>query len=263
MAIDMNADLGEILRGFFSRNKSPGEPGTKQNPYTQIIFGGIGVFVVVLIYAVFVYLPKQEELDVSSDKINQIGQLTEEIDRLEAEVALEVETLAKSKAAYADMSKRFLSSGELDKLYRYISRLALTHKVLIAKLEQTDETPVFQADIEVPDIGIDGDLEGALELPPPPGEMMEEDSENSAKAVAYYRLLVQLNASGNFLKWSSFRRDLAKLEKIIIIEQENIKLVKSEKEKGRVEVVIVLAAFRWPLNEKEKYATPEGFEGVQ
>jgi hypothetical protein len=43
------------------------------------------------------------------------------------------------------------------------------------------------------------------------------------------------------------------MDKIIIIESEHIKLVKSEKEKGRVTVSLVLAAFRWPANDNEKY----------
>ncbi len=227
MAIDMNADIGEIFKGLFSKNTATTQADAKVNPYKNIMIGGAGVVGVVLLYLIFIFLPKQDELATKSGQVSQISQLKSEIVSLGQEVLLAKDLLVKRKSRFEQMSKRFLAHGELDKLYRYISRLALTHKIMIAKLEQISDKPVFQL------VSVAG----------PNG------------AVAYYRLTIRLDASGNFLSWSKFRRDLAKMDKIIVIESEHTKLVKSKKEIGRVAVNLVLAAYRWPANDDEKYVT--------
>jgi Tfp pilus assembly protein PilO len=227
MAIDMNADIGEIFKGLFSKNTATTKAHAKVYPYKNIVIGGVSVVGVVLLYLIFIFLPKQDELATKSGQVSQISQLKSEIVSLGQEVLLAKDLLVKRKSRFEQMSKRFLAQGELDKLYRYISRLALTHKIMIAKLEQISDKPVFQL------VSVAG----------PNG------------VVAYYRLTIRLDASGNFLSWSKFRRDLAKMDKIIVIESEHTKLVKSKKEIGRVAVNLVLAAYRWPANDDEKYVT--------
>ena len=260
MAIDMNADIGEILKGLFSKDTLTGKAGAKVNPYKNIMIGGASVVGVVLLYLIFIFLPKQDELATKSGQVNQISQLNSEIVSLGHEVLLAKDLLVKRKSTFEQMSKLFLAQGGLDKLYRYISHLALTHKIMISKLKQISDKPVFQlvSVVDPNEALIDGGEIGGDEAsfePPPP--VMEENDSSTPKAVAFYRLMVQLDVSGNFLSWSKFRRDLAKMDKIIVIESEHIKLVKSEKEQGRVAVNLVLAAYRWPANDDEKYVKEE------
>jgi len=268
MAIDMNADIGEIFKGLFSKNTTSTQADAKVNPYKNIMIGGAGIVGVVLLYLMFIFLPKQDELTIKSGQVSQISQLNLEIVRLGGEVLVAKDLLVKRKSEFEQMSKRFLAQGELDKLYRYISRLALTHKIMIAKLKQISDKPVFQlVSVADPNEGLIDDVGGEMGGDDasfePPLPVMEENDSNTPKAVAFYRLTIQLDASGNFLSWSKFRRDLAKMDKIIIIESEHIKLVKSEKEKGRVTVSLVLAAFRWPANDNEKYVKEDNdSEGI-
>lgn len=257
MAIDMNADIGEILKGLFSRNTEKTVATSKENPYKNIILAGGGVVSVALLYLFIIFLPMQNEMSTKYEQVSQIGQLNFEIARLEQEVLLAKDSLIKRKSEFEQMSKRFLGRGDLGKLYRYISRLALTHKVLIDKLNKISEVPIFQLPPETDqndfdfDMGM-GDSDAEFDAPPPD---MNADDLDAPKAVAYYRLLIQLDVSTNFLAWSRLKRDLAKLDKIIVIESEQIKLIKSKQEKGRVKVSLVLAAYRWPANDIEKYAT--------
>ncbi len=259
MAIDMNADIGEILKGFFSRNTEKTVATSKENPYKNIILAGGGVVSVTLLYLFIIFLPMQNEMSTKYEQVSQIGQLNFEIARLEQEVLLAKDSLIKRKSEFDQMSKRFLGRGELGKLYRYISRLALTHKVLIGKLNKISEVPIFQLPPETDQNDIDfdvdmgmGDSDAEFDAPPPD---MDADDLDAPKAVAYYRLLIQLDVSTNFLAWSKLKRDLAKLDKIIVIESEKIELIKSKQEKGHVKVSLVLAAYRWPANDIEKYAT--------
>ncbi|HIF59026.1 MAG TPA: hypothetical protein EYQ26_05975 [Rhodospirillales bacterium] len=258
MAIDMSADIGEIFKGLFSKNTPKTKADARVNPYKNIMIGSAGVVSVVLLYLIFIFLPKQDELATKSGQISQISQQNSEIVSLRQEVLVAKDLFVKRKSTFDQMSKRFLAKGELDKLYRYISRLALTHKIMIAKLKQISDKPVFQlVSVVDPNEALindgGGEMSGDEESFEPPPPVMEGNDSNTPKAVAFYRLTIQLDSSGDFLNWSKFRRDLAKMGKIIVIESEHIKLVKSEKEKGRVAVSLVLAAFRWPANDNEKY----------
>ena len=104
------------------------------------------------------------------------------------------------------------------------------------------------------------DGSGALEeeaFQEPPmlmGDMSEEGGEKPKK-VAYYELKVEFEISGNYANYTNFRKGLAKLKKIININQEKIIVLESKTKKGEVKVETVLAIYRLPANDSEKYAT--------
>ena len=228
----MSADLGTMLKGLFSKGKSSGGAG-KENPYLKFFIAGGGVALVVVVYLIFVAIPNSSELSEKSTKVSEIGSLTEQINEVEGQQLLAGKELSTAQIEFDQMSKRFFGPQDLDKLYRYISRLALTHKIMVAKLAKLEDKPILQADAVLSDEGEGG----------------------AQKVVAYYRLLVQLDASGDFLGWVAFRRDLTMLDKIIVIEEERITILKDEKTQGRINVKITLAVFRWPENKEEKFVS--------
>jgi len=72
MAIDMNADIGEIFKGLFS-NKGEGSKKTKgnENPYSKVIGAGAGVMlIVVCIYSLFIF-PHRKSLKLKKKKYHR------------------------------------------------------------------------------------------------------------------------------------------------------------------------------------------------
>jgi Tfp pilus assembly protein PilO len=112
--------------------------------------------------------------------------------------------------------------------------LALTNQLMVSKIDKQGEEPVFE--IEQP---------------------QQQEGDSKPKKVAYYEFKVRFEISGNYANYTSFRKGLAQLKKIINIDQEKIIVLQSETKKGEVRVTAVLAIYRLPANESEKYVNSE------
>ena len=66
MAIDMNLDLGALVKGLFSKDQKGGKGKKAQSPYLSSIIIGVVIFLSVIAYVFLVYLPDQKEIQESS-----------------------------------------------------------------------------------------------------------------------------------------------------------------------------------------------------
>ena len=57
MAIDMNVDVGSLVKGLFSKKDSEGGAKSPPSPYAKIILAVVGVILLSGAYVYFVYLP--------------------------------------------------------------------------------------------------------------------------------------------------------------------------------------------------------------
>lgn len=272
-----------------------GGDGKKPNdPFAKVIIAGVVALVVVVVYLFFIYFPAQEENRIKEQKIAQINDLKTCIAELSGNITTATKDLSSAKAQYKKLTNLFHTGRELDDLYRHISMLALTNQLMVSKIKKSGESPVFETgqtlnngdamDISMPPPEFDTneaniensslsacdniqssnqmltDGSGALEeeaFQEPPmlmGGMSEEGGEKPKK-VAYYELKVEFEISGNYANYTNFRKGLAKLKKIININQEKIIVLESKTKKGEVKVETVLAIYRLPANDSEKYAT--------
>ena len=62
MAIDMNVDVGALVKGLFSKKDSKGVDKSPPSPYAKIILAVVSVLLLSGVYVYFVYLPTQEEI---------------------------------------------------------------------------------------------------------------------------------------------------------------------------------------------------------
>jgi Tfp pilus assembly protein PilO len=246
MAIDMNADIGEIFKNLFAKKGADGTKGIPLNPAMKtFIAGGIAV-VFIILYVFFIYFPTEEENRLKQEKISQIQFIQSEINTISDDIIKATKDLSDAQAKYQSLTKLFHTGKELDDLYRHISMLALTNQLMVSKIDKQGEEPVFE--IEQPqqqenEVGLMNDALG--------------ESESKPKKVAYYEFKVRFEISGNYANYTSFRKGLAQLKKIINIDQEKIIVLQSETKKGEVKVTAVLAIYRLPANESEKYVNSE------
>ena len=252
MAIDMNADIGEIFKGLFS-NKGEGSKKTKgnENPYSKVIGAGAGVMLIVVLYIFFIYIPTQEELEIKEEKISQIEIMRIEVDVLSNKIEKAKIELADDKKRYESLTQLFHTDKELEDLYRHISQLSLMNQLMISKLEKAGEMPVFEN--TQPDENQD-DIQNGNYDPAAQGEKKRQK-------VAYYEFKVKFEISGNYSNYTKFRKGMAELKKIININEEQIVVLESETAKGEVKVSATLATYRLPANDDEKYINLE--DGIQ
>jgi len=246
MAIDMNADIGEIFKNLFAKKGADGAKGVPVNPAMKtFIAGGISV-VFIILYVFFIYLPTEEVNRLKQEKISQIQFIQSEINTISDDIVKATKDLSDAQAEYQSLTKLFHTGKELDDLYRHISMLALTNQLMVSKIDKQGEEPVFEIEQPQQQANEDGLTNDAL------GE-----GESIPKKVAYYEFKVRFEISGNYANYTSFRKGLAQLKKIINIDQEKIIVLQSETKKGEVKVTAVLAIYRLPANESEKYVNSE------
>ena len=228
MAIDMNMDIGELIKNLLAKKGSKKE----QNPYTKVIATGVAVFLAIILYVIFVYMPMQEKLEQQQRKISQINNLKNDIAVLSVRITKAEIKLKAAKKDFNSRSKLFHTDKELEDLYRHISMLALRNQLMVLKLEKVGETPVFEVQ------------EGSASK--------KKGGKEEVKKIAYYEFKVRFEISGNYSDYTKFRKGLAELKKFIDIDAEKIIVLESKTKKGEVKVSTTLATYRLPANESEK-----------
>ncbi len=153
-----------------------------------IYFGSIMLFLI--IYYVFIN-PKveaqKERIEIMLQKEQQTQVLKQEINLLKSKIK-------KIQPEYDKKSKLFHSQKEVEGLYQNISNFASMNSLNIVNLNKENPIPVIQGNKKKPD---------------------------------YFRIPVSYEISGNYLGYLKFRRALAKSNKVINFDREEIKVVKS------------------------------------
>ena len=249
MAINMNADVGAMIKGLFSKKASQGEAKAPQNPYVKTLISIVTVLILIASYIYFIYLPTQEELRIKNEKISQVEILRSEITVLSDRIVKAQADLDEAEEEYERRTTLFHTDKELEDLYGHISMLAMKNQLMVTKIEKGVEKPIFEVITSETQSSICGrslsDTENLDDF-----NMQEEAPQ--LKKVAYYEFLVTLEISGNYNNYTNFRNGLAKLKKIININRESIVVLESETRRGDVKVSSSIATYRLPANESEK-----------
>jgi Tfp pilus assembly protein PilO len=249
MAIDMNVDVGEMIKGLFSKKTSQGEVIAPQNPYVKILISIVTVLILIASYIYFIYLPTQEELRINNEKLSQIEILRSEVTVLSDRIVKAKADLEASKIEYERRTTLFHTDQELEDLYGHISMLAVKNQLMVTKIEKGVENPILEVNISENQSSIcDGSLSNTMNA----DDFTMQEESPQLKKVAYYEFLVDLEISGNYKNYTNFRNGLAKLKKIINIMRESIVVLESETRRGDVRVSSSIATYRLPANESEK-----------
>ena len=237
MAIDMNVDVGELIKGLFSKKSNESGGKSQPSPYLKVILMVIVVIVLIAAYVFLYYLPTQKDLKVKNYQISQVENLKMEIVELNSLIEKSKVQLIKAEADYNKLTNLFHTDKELEDLYRHISMLALRNNLMVSKIEKgAEELPIFE---------VDSDQSG-----------FSDELDGEQKKVAYYEFIVDFEISGNFSNYVKFRKGLAELKKIINLKNESIVVLESETSRGEVRVTSSIATYRFPADDSEKYINP-------
>ena len=241
MALDMNVDVGALIKGLFSKKESKEGASSGPNPYAKTIMAVIVVIILIASYVYFVYIPTQKDLKIKNEKISQIEMIKYEIDSLSNEIKVAEEQLLIAEKEYERRTKLFHSDKELEDLYGQISLLAMQNKLMVTKIEKGVEMPVFaDGSCETNNNNYEDD------------NFVNEEEQPQLQKVGYYEFTVDLEISGNYNFYTGFRNGLAQLKKIININSESIVVLESGESKGGVKVTSSISTYRLPKDESEQ-----------
>jgi len=249
MAFDKNMDIGDLIKGLFSKKESADGAKSAPNPHTKTILGVLLVIIGIAAYIYYVYLPTQEDLRIKNDKIALIESLKYEIEDLSSNIERAQLELKVAQEEYERRTTLFHSDKELEDLYGQISLLAMQNKLTITKIEKGVEQPVFSDGF-----CFDDNIENMEEM----NEFSEGEEElPQLQRVGYYEFVVNLEITGNYTQFTNFRNGLAQLKKIININKELINVPGAESKAGNVNVTTSIATYRLPKNDAEKCVNPD------
>ena len=235
MAIDMNVDVGSLIKGLFSKKESKEGSPSAPNPHVKTLMAVVAVVIVIASYVYFVYIPTQKDLKIKNDKIAQIETIRYEIESLSSSIKVAQEDLELAEKEYDRRTNLFHSDKELEDLYGQISLLAMQNKLMVTKIEKGFEVPIFADGFCTSD-----------------DNSVNDEEQPQLQNVGYYEFTVDLEISGNYSFYTNFRNGLAQLKKIININSEFIVVVESEENTGNVKVTSSISTYRLPKNESEQ-----------
>ena len=236
MAIDMNVDVAALIKGLFSKKEKIEGAVNAPNPHAKTLIIVATVIVLIVSYVYFVYIPTQKDLKIKNEKISQIETLKYEIDILSTEIKVAQDEFNVSETEYQRRTNLFHTDKELEDLYGQISLLAMQNKLMITRIEKGNELPVFA----------EGSCDSEID------NYDDDDELIQLQKVGYYEFIVDLEISGNYNFYTSFRNGLAQLKKIININSESIVVLGAEAKQGDVKVTSSISTYRLPKNESEQ-----------
>ena len=172
-----------------------------------IYFGSILLFLI--IYYAFVN-PKvkfqKERINIMLENEKQITVLGENIIKLNNRIK-------EIQPEYDKKSKLFHSQKEVEGLYQNISNFASSNNLNIINLNKEDAVPISGAVAGASNQGQNNDNN-------------QNTGNNQNQNVAYFRIPVSFEITGNYLGYLKFRRALAQSNKVINFDMEKISIVK-------------------------------------
>ena len=172
-----------------------------------IYFGSILLFLI--IYYAFVN-PKvkfqKERINIMLENEKQITVLGENIVKLNNRIK-------EIQPEYDKKSKLFHSQKEVEGLYQNISNFASSNNLNIINLNKEDAVPISGAGAGASNQGQNNDNN-------------QNTGNNQNQNVAYFRIPVSFEITGNYLGYLKFRRALAQSNKVINFDMEKISIVK-------------------------------------
>ena len=170
-----------------------------------IYFGSILLFLI--IYYAFVN-PKvqfqKERINIMLENEKQINVLGENIVKLNNRIK-------EIQPEYDKKSKLFHSQKEVEGLYQNISNFASSNNLNIINLNKEDAIPIS---------------EGGASNQGQSSNNNQNTGNNQSQNVAYFRIPVSFEITGNYLGYLKFRRALAQSNKVINFDLEKISVVK-------------------------------------
>jgi len=172
-----------------------------------IYFGSILLFLI--IYYAFVN-PKvkfqKERINIMLENEKQITVLGENIIKLNNRIK-------EIQPEYDKKSKLFHSQKEVEGLYQNISNFASSNNLNIINLNKEDAVPISGALAGASNQGQNNDNN-------------QNTGNNQNQNVAYFKIPVSFEITGNYLGYLKFRRALAQSNKVINFDMEKISVVK-------------------------------------
>ena len=173
-----------------------------------ITFGAI-VFFLIIYYSILNPIVNNKKAKLADMTLKQ-----EEVAAMKSEIAGYKKKIKKLTPEYENFSTLFHTRAETEGLYQTLSVYAGENGLIISKIEKKQPTQVSKSE--------------ALAAADPKKKKKKKKKKKSKKLkdIAYYKIPVNFQITGNFLGYIKFKRALSLSNKMLNFDKETIKVVK-------------------------------------
>lgn len=245
MAIDLNMDMGSIIKGLMSKHSGGGvsfASGAKAGqlslaPYKFAII----IFALVILvsggYIATVYIPLKEKNNAKKAELTKVLEMKGQLSVLDGQIVMLKKKLDKSKEEYLESLAHFGNSEDLGGLYQTVSTLAIKYGLVVLNLKEIPAPPpppVAKPAAKTPAVTADSK------------EVKKEPAVDDAPkkpAIDVKEVKVEVELKGHYGEYIKFKEDLALAEVLLKVNSETI-MVKDEKtEQGSIYVKLNLSTY--------------------
>jgi Tfp pilus assembly protein PilO len=224
-----------VLFAFIKSDK-----GAFKNTHAQQILVGVLLLIMIFAYAMFVYLPQRDEIQQKRTKIEALPQLMLRANQVELSVQKAVLELQQAEKNYQALNNLFAVDSELEDLYKRLSQMADSQRLLISALTTDGEVAIFEG-------GKQQAIPPANQPVPPNQPLPNATGVNGKPAAAsvplFYRIKLKMELTGTYMQYMKYRRQLADFDKSLNIDKEQIMVIPNDS-RGLVRVKAQISTVR-------------------
>ena len=172
-----------------------------------ITFGAI-VFFLIIYYSILNPIVNNKKAKLADMTLKQ-----EEIAKFQSEINVNSKKIKKLKPKFEKYSTLFHTRSEVEGLYQTLSEFAGVNGLVISRIEKRKPEPVSKS-------AALGKKEKKKK------KKKKATKKKSAKNIAYYKIPVDFEITGNFLGYIKFKRAISMSNKMLNFDKESIKVVK-------------------------------------
>ena len=170
---------------------------------------GAVIFFLIIFYGVLnpIVNKKKAQLNEMNSKIEETKQFVTGIKKKKKQIK-------KMRPEYEQYSTLFHTRAEVEGLYQTLSEFAAMNNLVISKIEKQKIEEITKST--------------ALEKVDGKKKKKKKKKKKSVDNVAYYKIPVDFEITGNFLGYIKFKRQLSLSQKMLNFDNESIKVVKGK-----------------------------------
>ena len=207
-------NMSDLFRLFKSDN------GVVKGPYAASILWGVLLVAATIAYFSFIFIPQQVTIDQTQQKIISLPMLEQRSNNLDLAIRKARSELKESESSYAELNQLFAVDSELEDLYKRLSQMAESQRLLISALATDGETAVYAAGKESGQTGVPNAAGPLATQPPAAGAPKTPPAQP-----LFYRIKLKIELTGSYNQYMKYRRMLADFDKSLNVDKEQILVI--------------------------------------
>ena len=177
---------------------------------------GAVVFFLVIFYGVLNPIVNKKK-----GQLNDMIKKKEETAKFISDIKSKNNKIEKKRPQYEQYSTLFHTKAEVEGLYQTLSEFAAMNNLIISKIEKKNITEVTKAD-------------AMASLGEKKSKKTQKKEKRDVANIAYYKIPVDFEITGNFLGYIKFKRQLSLSQKTLNFDNESIKVVQGRDSTGAI-----------------------------